>query len=89
MSNRGNRPYLNILEFVVVVVVVVVDDDDDDDDVDDDDDDECFERAVQVVQDYVADGQSPLQSMHNHTHEIQSCVCGYSVGLWFDLMGGR
>ena len=36
---RGNRPYLNILEFVVVVV--------DDDDVDD----ECFERVVQVVQD--------------------------------------
>ena len=85
MSNRGNRPYLNILEFFVVVVV----DDDDDVVVVDDDDDECFERAVQVVQDYVADGQSPLQSMHNHTHEIQSCVCGYSVGLWFDLMGGR
>jgi hypothetical protein len=43
LSNRGNRPYLNILEFVVVVVV------------DDDVDDECFERVVQVVQDYVDD----------------------------------
>ena len=82
MSNRGNRPYLNILEFFVVVVV----DDDDDVVVVDDDDDECFERAVQVVQDYVANGQSPLQSMHNHTKAV--CV-DIVLAYWLDLFGGQ